>query len=88
MAVSFELPGELESSLRRNIHDLDETVKEAALIELYRQGKLTQRELSTALGISRLQLEGVLKAHCVTEDLPSVEEIQQDVENLRRILNR
>lgn len=88
MAVSFELPREIESNLRRSLGDLDGAAKEAALIELYRQGTLTGHELSRGLGLSRLETEAVLKMHNVIEDLPSAAEIEQDVDNLRRVLDR
>ena len=58
------------------------------LIELYRQKKVNQRELGEALGISRMAVQAILKAHGVTEDLPSLEESAQDVANLRRMLDR
>jgi hypothetical protein len=88
MAVSFELPDELERNLRRTLGDLDRAAKEAALIELYRQDKLTRHELSQAMGISRLETEALLKAHDVTEDLPTAAEVERDVENLRGLLER
>jgi len=88
MAVSFELPRDIERNLRQSFADLDQAAKEAALIELYRQRRLTQYELSQALGISRLQTDAVLKKHNVTEDLPTAAEIEEDVENLRRLLDR
>lgn len=88
MAVSFELPRDIERNLRQSFADLDQAAKEAALVELYRQQRLTQYELSQALGISRLQTDAVLKRHNVTEDLPTAAEIEEDVENLRRLLDR
>lgn len=88
MAVRFELPVEIEANLRRSVGNLDEAAKEAALIELYRQAKLTQHQLATAMGISRLETETLLKRHGVTEDLPTAAEIEQDVDNLRRLLER
>ncbi len=88
MTVSFDLPNEIEHNLRRSLGDLNQAAKEAALIELYRQDKLTQHELSGALGLSRLQTEALLKKHNVTEDLPTAAEIKEDVDNLRRLLER
>lgn len=88
MAVSFELPSEIERNLRQTLGNLDEAAKEAALVGLYRQQKLTQRELAQALGLSRLETESLLKKHGVTEDLPTADEIERDVESLRRLLER
>jgi hypothetical protein len=88
MAVSFELPSEIERNLRQTLGNLDEAAKEAALVGLYRQRKLTQRELAQALGLTRLETESLLKKHGVTEDLPTADEIERDVEDLRRLLER
>ncbi len=88
MAVRFELPQEIERNLRHSLGDLDQAAKESALVELYRQEKLTHFELSQALGLSRLETEALLKRHNVTEDLPSAGEIEEDVSNLRRLLDR
>jgi hypothetical protein len=88
MAVTFDLPTDLEDSLRQELGNLDQAAKEAALVELYRQDKLTHHELSRALGLSRLETEVVLKNHAVTEDLPSSAEIEEDLEKLRRLLEK
>jgi hypothetical protein len=85
MSVSFELPADVERSLRQEFVNLDQTAKEAALIELYRQAKLSQHELSLALGISRLETEALLKQHQVTEDLPSQEEYEGALDRLREM---
>jgi len=83
MAVTFELPIDIEQALRRDVGDLDQAAKEAALVELYRQDKLTQYELSVALGSSRLETEALLKKHNVTEDLPTVDEYDSALARLR-----
>lgn len=88
MAVTIDLPRDIEADLRQSFDDFDAAIKEAALVELYRQGKITPRELSEALGISRLERDAVLKKHNVTEDLPTADEIAQDIENLRRLLGK
>ena len=71
MAVTIELPPDIEQDLRRNIGDLDQSAKEAMLIELYRQDKLTHRQLGQALGLDRFETEATLKKHHVTEDFPT-----------------
>lgn len=86
MAVNFKLPKEIEYNLRAHLGDLDQAIKEAALVELYRQGKISPRELAESMGISRLEIESLLKRHGVTEDLPTAAEIEEDVKNLQRLL--
>ncbi|MGD0464302.1 MAG: UPF0175 family protein [Tepidisphaeraceae bacterium] len=88
MALTIQLPAEIEQNLRRELGNLDQAGKEAMLVELYRQDKLTHYELSRALGISRLETEAVLKKHDVTEDLPTRAEIEEDLRSLRRLLEQ
>ena len=86
--VSFQLPENVERQLRRELGDLDAAAKEAALVELYRQGQLSHGKLAEGLGISRYQTDAVLKRHNVTEDFLSREEFDQQVESLRALLGQ
>jgi hypothetical protein len=47
---------------------------------LYRQGKLDPKQLADGLGLDRWQIEGILKKHNVTEDLPTIEEAREQVQ--------
>jgi Uncharacterised protein family (UPF0175) len=85
MAVTFDLPNDIEQHLRDELGDLGQTAKEAMLVELYRQQKITQVDLSRALGISRIEAEGVLKKHQVTEDLLTDAEHDAALTRLRAI---
>ena len=87
MAVTFELPQEMERALRRELGDLDQVAKEAALVALYRQDRITAFELSQALNLSRLETEALLKRHNVTEDLPTEAELEIDRTRLQRVMN-
>ena len=84
--VSFQLPEIIEQQLREKLGDLDVAAKEAALVELYRQGQLTQSQLALGLGITRLEVDGFLKRHNVTEDLPSIEEHRAEVAALQILM--
>ena len=85
MAVSFQLPTDLEHSLRSDLRDLDAEAKEALLVSLYRQGKLSHHGLSKALGLDRLETEDVLRKHNVTEDLGRVEDYVADAAALAKL---
>jgi hypothetical protein len=74
MALTIQLPAEIEHDLRREFSDLDQTAKEAMLIELYRQDKLSHRQLSLALGLDLFETEALLKLHNVIQDFPTDEE--------------
>jgi len=86
--VSFQLPDKIEQQLRRELGDLDAAAKEAALVELYRQGQLSHGKLAEGLGVSRYETDAVLKRHNVTEDLLSREEFDQQVSSLRELLGQ
>ena len=77
MTVSVELPDEIEQTLRRELGDLGQAAKEAVLVELYRQHKLTHHEVATALGLSRFETDDLLKRHGVPYDI-TLEDIQRE----------
>lgn len=85
MTVSFQLPSIIEAQLRRELVDLDHVAKEAALVELYCQEKLTHHELATALGLDRFETEALLRRHRVTEDCVTLEELDQQLTTLRNL---
>jgi hypothetical protein len=86
MSISFELPVAVEEQLRRDHADLDIVAKEAALVELYRQGRITQHQLGLSLDKSRFDVEELLKRHKVTEDLDTAEQVAEQITTLRRLL--
>ena len=86
MSISFELPVAVEEQLRRDHADLDVVAKEAALVELYRQGRITQNQLGLSLDKSRFEVEELLKRHKVTEDLDTAEQVAEQITILRRLL--
>jgi predicted HTH domain antitoxin len=85
MAVNFQLPMDLEQTLRHDLKDLDAEAKEALLVALYRQGKLSHHALSEALGLDRFETEDVLRKHNVTEDLGTVEEHLAEVRSIEEL---
>ena len=85
MAVSFQLPTDLEHELRSRLRDLDAEAKEALLVALYRQRKLSHLALSKALGLDRFETEDVLRKHKVTEDLGTVEDYLSDAATLANL---
>jgi len=86
MSISFELPVAVEEQLRRDHADLDIVAKEAALVELYRQGRITQHQLGLSLDKSRFDVDELLKRHKVTEDLDTAEQVAEQITTLRRLL--
>jgi predicted HTH domain antitoxin len=88
MAVTIQLPPDVEQRLRAENPDLDSEAKEAMLIELYRQEKLTHYELSQTLGLDRFETDAVLKKHNVAIDLPTPEELEDDLRRLRELVDQ
>ncbi|HEX8914482.1 MAG TPA: UPF0175 family protein [Humisphaera sp.] len=88
MAVSFQLPPNLERELRDERRDLDAEAREALLVSLYRQGRLSHAAVSKALGLDRLETEDVLRKHNVTEDLGTVEDYLADAATLAELRMR
>ena len=88
MAVSFELPTDLEHELRSGLGDLDAEAKEALLVSLYRQRRLSHVALSKALGLDRFEAEDVLRKHNVTEDLGTIEDYLVDGAALAKLRTR
>jgi len=79
MTLNIQIPEELERKLRAETPNLDATAKEAIFVALFRQGRLTHKQISEALGLDRWQAEAVLKNHNVVEDLPSIGEVREQI---------
>lgn len=88
MSVSFDLPESIERQLREELGDLDAAAKEATLVELYRQGKLSHGKFAEGLGVSRYQADAVLKRYGVIEDLPTLAEFDEQLDSVRKRLDR
>ncbi len=83
MAISFELPIDIESKLREAFPDLDAQAKEDFAVQLFAEGRLSHAQLSQVLGLSRYETDGVLKRHGVYENL-SADDVLRDAEISRR----
>src|SRR4051794_16607479 len=53
----FRTPTAIEQQLRAKLADCDAVAKEAALVELYRQAKLTHHQLAASLGVDRFSVD-------------------------------
>jgi hypothetical protein len=76
MTISFELPSEIEERIRREDVDFNEKAREAFLVELYREQRITQHQLGQSLGIDDYETDGLLKRYGVGYDV-SLEEFEQ-----------
>lgn len=67
----------------QQLHDPDQLTKESLLVELYRQHKLTLHQVGKALGLSRYQVDAVLKRHGVMLET-TADEIRAEADSLQR----
>lgn len=81
MTVTFDLPPSLERRLAAASRDVSAEAKEAFAVALYRRGEVTRPQLCELLGLSRFELEGILKSHGVTEDLVTADELALQLQN-------
>ncbi|MFO0893224.1 MAG: UPF0175 family protein [Isosphaeraceae bacterium] len=82
MTISFEIPDEIEQALGGHGADLNGEAREAFLVELYRQERLTHRQLAEALGLGLDETDGVLKRHKVWLEL-TAEELEAQAASFR-----
>ena len=84
MNISFEIPtviaGELDAT---NSADFNQEAKEAFLVELYRQDRITHHQLAEALSLSRYETDGVLKRHEVPSGPATIAELRAESVSLR-----
>jgi len=86
MAVTFQFPDEVEQRLRAQTPNLDAELKEAAALELFRQGKVSHYELSQVLGLDKYETNTYLKRHNVYEGSLTMEDLEADRQTLDRLL--
>lgn len=84
MTIQFETPRDIEQELSTNGADLNDQAREAFLVELYRQDRITHHQLAEALGLSRLETERVLKRHKVSSG-PTLEDLRAEIGSLRDV---
>ena len=84
MTITFDLPADVEQALRKSTDDVAATARETCLVGLFRQGKITQFQLRQALGVSRFEIDEVLKRHEIFLD-QTAEEVIRESEGIREL---
>jgi predicted HTH domain antitoxin len=77
--LDVELPDELFAELRKE--EIETKAKEALVMELLREHRLSQGKAAEILGISRHELFNLMTSHCVPV-------IDRDTEDLRNELQK
>jgi predicted HTH domain antitoxin len=88
LTVTLNLPPDVEEKLRRETSDLNNDVKEAYALELFRRGKLSHYELSKILGLDRFETDAYLKRHNVFEGSLTMEDVDADRKTLQDLLSQ
>jgi hypothetical protein len=73
MTISFEIPPSIEQRVRAEGADPNREAMEVYLIDLYRQERITQDDLSEALGLGFHQTQQLIKEHGAGDDFTLAE---------------
>jgi hypothetical protein len=86
MNLTVEIPDDLGNRLAAGGDDLARRALEGFALEEYKAGRVTRPELRRLLGFeTRYELDGFLKAHAVVEDLPTLEDLERERQDLRSL---
>ena len=80
MQITVDLPDDIAGHA-----DPGREALEALAIEGYRCGKLTHYQASQLLGMTRFEFDGFLKDRHIYDHAYGVEDLEQDLETLRRL---
>lgn len=79
MNLTIQIPDELARDLAAAGGDLSRRALEGFALEEYKSGRLTKPDLRRLLVFStRDQLDGFLKARAVVEDLPTLDDLERE----------
>jgi len=79
MKITVELPDDVAQH-----PDPGREALEALAIEGYRSGALSHHQAGQLLGLSRFELDGFLKARKIYDHAYDVEDLNRDLEDLRK----
>ncbi len=83
MTISFDIPHDIERQLRIEGTDFNGKAREAFLLELYREAKISQAQLCEALGLSFNEAETLIKTRGSGQDI-DLDEFEEGREFLRK----
>ena len=82
MIISFDIPKDIEQEISASVPDLNAEARETFLVNLFREERITHHQLAQALGLTRIETDGVLKRHKVSSG-PTREELRAEIGSLR-----
>jgi hypothetical protein len=87
MKITFEVPPNIEQRVRMEGANPSREAKEAYLINLYRQERISHDELGEALGLGFHQTQQLIKEHDAGDDF-TLEEFEEERTVLRELERR
>lgn len=84
MAISIELPPNVEAQLRSQLANVDEVARLGLAIEAFRAAKLSLGQFAELLGVSQYAAEGLLKERGISLDFTETE-LAAERDALRRL---
>jgi hypothetical protein len=86
MAITIQIPPDIERELRRKDPQLDIKTRDLFLVSNYQSGKLSTGDIADILGFdTRFQAEEWLAAHGANQNY-SLDDLESDRQTLDRIL--
>ena len=85
MTITLEIPEALAAHLGGSPQELSRHALEALVLEAYRQARIGGPQAAEVLGYSRMRWEQCLEEHGVLEGSYTVEDLDRDVQTLRRL---
>jgi predicted HTH domain antitoxin len=83
MEITVQIPDDIAAH-----GDPGREVLEALVVAGYRAGVLTHHQASRVLGLTRFELDGFLKARGILEFAYDVEDLERDVETMRKLRDK
>jgi hypothetical protein len=84
MQLNLQIPDDVARSIAEAGGDLSRRALEAFALEELRAGHITEFQFGKMLGLSRIQLDGYLKAHGIYQDY-TVEDFEAERRALKEI---
>ena len=79
MEITVNIPDDMATQLLHDMQEPGRALLESAAAEAYREGRITDYELRTLLGLTQYDLDGFLKARGILIEYTS-EQLDEDME--------
>src|SRR4051812_38025697 len=87
VTITLELPEEIREALG-SPDEMAAKVREAVILQLLREGRVTQGEASQLLGVTRYDILDLMVTNCIPSGPRTPEELRQEVESVWRYIQR